>query len=104
MDVVLLTSAVEGTPNVMIEAQAAGRPVVATDVGGTREAVAEGRTGTIVASRSAPSLARAVVALLDDVDQRSQVRTDGPQFVARRFDLQLMLDETVEHYKPSKAS
>jgi glycosyltransferase involved in cell wall biosynthesis len=104
MEVVLLTSATEGTPNVIIEAQAAGLPVVATDAGGTREAVAEGLTGIIVTSRSAPSLARAAVTVLDDAGQRSQVRIYGPQFVARRFDLGRMLDETVEHYKPSKGS
>ena len=49
LDVLLLTSSVEGLPNALVEAQAAGRPVVATDVGGTREAIDDGRTGLIVA-------------------------------------------------------
>ena len=47
-DVVLLTSMVEGLPNMLIEAQAAGCPVVTTDVGGTREAIFEGVTGILV--------------------------------------------------------
>jgi glycosyltransferase involved in cell wall biosynthesis len=99
IDVVLLTSAVEGLPNVMIEAQAVGRPVVATDVGGTTEAVLEGQTGIIVRSRSAKNIAKAVITMLDDVDQRSRVRTEGPEFVACRFDLERMIDETLRHYE-----
>lgn len=98
MDVVLLTSAREGLPNVMIEAQAAGRPVVATDVGGTREALVEGRTGAIVRQRSATALAKTVVTMLDDVELRARVRTEGPKFVASRFGLDRMVDETLGHY------
>jgi glycosyltransferase involved in cell wall biosynthesis len=97
-DVVLLTSAIEGIPNVMIEAQAVGRPVVAPDVGGAREAVADGRTGTIVRPRTADALARAAVTLLDDVAWRERVRIEGPQFVAARFDLDRMVEETIAFY------
>jgi glycosyltransferase involved in cell wall biosynthesis len=98
MDVVLLTSAVEGLPNVMIEAQAVGRPVVATDVGGTREALLEGRTGIIVPQRQPESLAKAVITMLDDVNRRVRIRTEGPKFVARRFGLERMVDETLGYY------
>ena len=98
MDVVLLTSAIEGLPNVMIEAQAVGRPVVACDVGGTREALVEGRTGVIVGPRSATSLAKAVITMLDQVEWRERVRTEGPEFVARRFGLERMVGETLGHY------
>jgi len=98
MDVILLTSAVEGLPNVMIEAQAAGRPVIATDVGGTREALIPGRTGHIVRPRSAVHLAKAVIAALDDMRWRKQVRIEGPDFVSRRFGLERMVNETLEYY------
>jgi glycosyltransferase involved in cell wall biosynthesis/tetratricopeptide (TPR) repeat protein len=47
MDVVLLTSETEGTPNVLLEAQALGRPVVATAVGGTAESFMPGVTGGV---------------------------------------------------------
>jgi len=99
MDVVLLTSAIEGLPNVMIEAQAVGRPVVAPDVGGTREALSEGRTGVIVRPRSASNLAKAVVGMLDDTAWRERVRTEGPDFVAQHFGLDRMVTETLEHYR-----
>jgi glycosyltransferase involved in cell wall biosynthesis len=98
MDVVLLTSAIEGLPNVMIEAQAVGRPVVAPDVGGTGEAVLEGRTGVIARPRSAATLAKAVIAMLDDADWRRRVRITGPDFVAGRFGLERMVDETLGYY------
>ena len=96
MDVVLLSSAIEGTPNVMIEAQAVGRPVVAPDVGGTSDALLEGRTGLIARPRSAANLAKAVITLLDDVDWRERIRTEGPAFVAERFGFERMIDETLE--------
>jgi glycosyltransferase involved in cell wall biosynthesis len=47
-DVVALTSWTEGMPNVLMEASAAGVPVVATDVGGVREVVEDGRTGFVI--------------------------------------------------------
>jgi len=98
MDVVLLTSAVEGLPNVMIEAQAVGRPVVAPDVGGTSEALLDGTTGVIVRPRSAVHLAKAVIHVLDDVDWRERAGIEGPNFVAHRFGLERMVSETIEHY------
>ena len=97
MDVVLLSSGIEGLPNVMIEAQAVGRPVVSTDVGGTREAVIEGVTGTIVAKRSPRLLARAVVDILSDDALRRNVQTAGPAFVAERFGLERMIEDTLRY-------
>ena len=47
LDVILLTSVIEGVPNVLIEAQACGRPVVALDVGGVSEAISQDRTGRV---------------------------------------------------------
>jgi glycosyltransferase involved in cell wall biosynthesis len=99
MDVVLLTSAVEGLPNVMIEAQAVGRPVIGPDVGGMREALLEGRTGFIVRRRHASSLAKAVITMLDDRHLRERIRIEGPEFIARRFGLERMADETLGYYR-----
>src|SRR5262249_49812238 len=78
LDVVLLTSEIEGLPNVLLEAQAAGRPVVTTDVGGAREAVVEGRTGLVVNQRSAEHLAKAVLTILSDNVWCARVRSEGP--------------------------
>jgi glycosyltransferase involved in cell wall biosynthesis len=97
-DVVLLTSIVEGLPNVLIEAQAAGCPVVTADVGGAREAVAEGITGIVVRERSARELAHAVLSILADPSWRERTQAQGPAFVDRNFGFKRMIDETIEVY------
>lgn len=97
-DVVLLTSIVEGLPNMLIEAQAAGCPVVTTDVGGVREAISDGVTGIVVEQRSAQKLATAVLTILQDSSWRERARTQGPLFVAQNFGLERMIDELVEVY------
>lgn len=70
-DVFTLPSHREGTPNVVLEALASGRPVVATRVGGIPDVLTDGVTGILVPPRSAEDLARALRAALDrtwDVD------------------------------------
>ena len=98
LDVVLLTSIVEGLPNVLIEAQAAGRPVVTTAVGGTKEAVLDGQTGLVVEERSPAQLARAVLSILGDPAWRERVRVAGPQFVDEHFDRHHIVSRLVEIY------
>src|SRR5262249_37640472 len=82
LDVVLLTSLTEGLPNIAIEAQAAGRPVVAADVGGVSEAIADGRTGCVVRGRSPQRLAAAVLDVLREPSWAARAETEGPAFVA----------------------
>lgn len=64
--VCVLASRQEGFPNVILEYMAAGRPVVATDVGGVREAVLHGTTGLMVAPGDPQALADALMSVLDD--------------------------------------
>jgi len=88
--VVTLTSRNEGSPVSLIEAMAAGRPVVATRVGGVPDLVEDGITGRLVPSEDADALATAVIELLRDPGRR---RTFGraararvvPAFGARRL-------------------
>lgn len=63
----------EGLPNAVLEAMAAGVPVVATDVGGTRELVVDGETGTLVAARDPRRLASALIDLLGDAPRRAHM-------------------------------
>src|SRR5438128_8523026 len=65
MDVFVLPSDAEGMSNALLEAMAAGRPVVATAVGGTVEVVEPG-SGTLVPPRDAQALASAILRLLSD--------------------------------------
>lgn len=98
-DVLLLTSRWEGTPNVAIEAQAMGTPVVATGGGGVRESFEPGVTGLFVEEATAVGLAKAVEDLLVDRGLRERMRTVGPLFVRGRFALGRMVDETLDLYE-----
>ena len=99
LDVLLLTSMTEGVPNVLIEAQAAGRPVVAPDVGGVSEAVSEnGTTGRVVRERSPRRLAEAVIGILGDPEWKARVRSAGPEFVAGRFGFDRMVEQLLAVY------
>lgn len=86
MDVVLLTSLSEGTPNVLLEAQALGRPIVATDVGGCAETFIPGVTGVLLAADPAPhEIADAVLRVLADETMAAHARVKGPAFIRERF-------------------
>lgn len=66
VDVVVLTSRNEGTPVALIEAGAAGLPVVATDVGGVRDVVLDGTTGILAEAGNAKAVAEGIATLLAD--------------------------------------
>jgi len=98
MDVFLMTSRFEGVPNVLIEAQAAGVPVVTPAVGGTAEALCNGTTGLLIADRQASSLAGAVLKILTEPQWRRNVAAYGPAFVSERFGQSRMIHETITLY------
>ncbi len=97
-DVFLLTSKFEGTPNVALEASLLGIPVVATDAGGIREAVAENVTGFVSAQAEPEALAKLVIGALDAATA-ARIKRDGPEFVEKNFGLARMLDETLALYR-----
>jgi glycosyltransferase involved in cell wall biosynthesis len=98
LDVFLLTSYGEGVPNVVLEAQWAGTPVVATKAGGVAEALELGVSGWVVDPPETDRLADCVSWLLGDPGARARARTAGPELVRARFGLQRMIDETVQTY------
>jgi glycosyltransferase involved in cell wall biosynthesis len=84
-DVFCLPSTYEGLPLAILEAMAAGLPVVATAVSGNPEAVVDGVTGLLVPPESAEALAAALVALLTDPARARVMGEAGRQRVAERF-------------------
>ena len=67
-DAFVLPSHSEGSPNVLLEAMAAGLPIVSTDAGGAAELVSDGNTALVVERHAPQALSRAISALLDDRD------------------------------------
>ena len=76
-DVFVLASRSEGLPLSVVEAMAAGLPVVASDVGGLRELVRDGETGMLVPSRDPAALADALQPLLADRELRRRLGSAG---------------------------
>jgi glycosyltransferase involved in cell wall biosynthesis len=84
-DISILSSISEGFPYAVIEAMACGRPVVATDVGGVREAIAD--CGVVVPPRDANALGQGVAGLLSDPDRRARLSTTSRARVLDKFRL-----------------
>ncbi len=86
-----LSSRAEGLPNVVLEAMAAGLPVVATRVGGLPEVVRPGRTGWLVPPRDVPALAAAISHLLSDPETSQAFGRAGREQAVRDFSLANMV-------------
>lgn len=99
MDLFLLTSEFEGTPNVVLEAQWLGLPVVVTDAGGAREAFDDGTTGQLAKEPSAEHIAQLVGSYLEDDAFLREAESAGPKFVARVFGVERMVRETLHLYQ-----
>jgi glycosyltransferase involved in cell wall biosynthesis len=97
LDVYVLSSSWEAFPIGVLEAQACGVPQVATDTGGTREAVVP-ETGVLVPRRDPNALADALIALLRDPDRRATMATASRARHAERFTVQRMVAATAAIY------
>jgi glycosyltransferase involved in cell wall biosynthesis len=84
-DVFVLPSTYEGFPLAILEAMAAGLPVVATRVAGNPEAVDEGITGLLVEPEDAAGLRDAMARLADDAPRRAAMGRAGRELLCRRF-------------------
>lgn len=98
LDIYACPSQTEGFSNVLLEAMAAGRPVIATTVGGNPEAVADGETGILVPPRDPDRLAAALELLIKDVDLRRRMGAAGQQRAKQKFSLDGMVRQHHELY------
>lgn len=87
MDLFVLTSLWEGLPYGVIEAMACGKPVVATDVPGTRDAVRHGVSGLLVPAGDVGAVAGAIERLLDRPDERGRMGREGRVLAQRQFEI-----------------
>ncbi len=98
-DVVALTSDNEGTPVSLIEAQAAGVPVVSTRVGGVASAVSDGGSGRLVSAGADAAFASAVRELLEDPELRAKYGEFGRELVLTRFSLERLSRDIDDLYR-----
>jgi len=98
-DVGVLSTFVEGLSNSIMEYMALGKPVVATDGGGTRELVVHGETGLLVPPTHATALAAAIELLIEHPDLADRFGRAGQAKLRREFSLTQMIDRTVALYR-----
>jgi glycosyltransferase involved in cell wall biosynthesis len=97
-DVFVHPSLAESFPYAILEAMAVGRPIVASDVGGIGEALVNGDSGLLVPAGSAPALAEALIALLDDPGRRAEIGAAARRRVEGSFTREAMIDRLVGVY------
>jgi len=101
MDLLVLTSRLEGCPNVLLEAQSLGVPVITLDVGGAGETVIKDQTGRIVCAKPEgleERLSKEVVKCLNDPIWIKQAKEKAPRFVDQNFSLSSALNKTLEAF------
>lgn len=98
-DLLVLPSRYEGLPNVVLEAMAYRKPVVATAAPGTTELVKDGETGLLVPVDDANLLARALRTLVDDADLRQRLGEAGRARVESEFGVATMVNRFAELYE-----
>jgi glycosyltransferase involved in cell wall biosynthesis len=98
LDIVALTSLNEGTPVSLIEAMAAGRPVVATNVGGVKDIVKDGMSGYLVESGNAEEFNKRLLELIKDSEKRRKFGEYGRNMVKERFSKERLIKDTEKLY------
>jgi glycosyltransferase involved in cell wall biosynthesis len=97
--IVCLPSYREGFGKVLIEAGAAQRAVVTTNVPGCRESIENGRNGLLVEPRDSVALAKALITLLDNDDMRIAMAAEGRHRVETEFSSEIINTQTLAVYK-----
>src|SRR5438105_10425917 len=94
----VLSSKAEGFANAILEYMAAGLPVVATDVGGVREAIVEGKSGFIVPAGNDQIMAERIIALISNPARTREMGQLGKSIVEQKFGCEHHLRNTLELY------
>ncbi|MDR1695572.1 MAG: glycosyltransferase family 4 protein [Endomicrobium sp.] len=94
----LLSWDTEGMPNVLIEAQALKKPVIATNIGGIPEAFINGETGIMIEPSNVLQTAKAVKELVGDPDKARRMGENGRKFVEGKFTVKNMVSNTLDVY------
>lgn len=98
LDILVMTSYTESFPNAILEAMAMGKPVVATNVGGIPEVVAQGQTGFLVAPRDPKAIADRVLSLCQDSTRRHEMGKAARARVENNFTVQAITAKLEDIY------
>ncbi|MHC1696765.1 MAG: glycosyltransferase [Geobacteraceae bacterium] len=99
LDIYVQSSVNEGLSLSILEAMAAGKPVIITDVGGARELVDNGRTGILIAPGSATEISGAIIELLEVPAKRSLLADAGRDYVEKEFGIRQMMESYRQLYE-----
>ena len=99
LSISVLSSTSEGLSNVILESMAAGKPVIATNVGGSREIVVNGVTGYLVPPADSQTMAKAITELLQDPDKAITMGVAGKKLVGEKFSIKAMVERYENLYK-----
>lgn len=99
LDLVCLSSLNEGTPVSLIEAQAAGLPVLTTDVGGVRDVVEDGKTGIVTGKFDHVEYGNALLELIENEDIRAKMSQNGWNHVKDKFHYKILCANMEELYR-----
>jgi glycosyltransferase involved in cell wall biosynthesis len=98
LDIIALTSLNEGTPVSIIEAQAATKAIVSTDVGGLRYVAEDEKTAFLVPSNDLDALTNRMLQLVGDAELRKQMGQAGRAFVLSKFSVQRLVQDMSDLY------
>ncbi len=98
LDIIALTSLNEGTPVSLVEAQAAGNPIVTTNVGGVADIVIHEKAGFLTPPNQPEPFANALKILLENENLRSSMGEFGKQFAFQHFGYQRLIKDIANLY------
>ena len=99
LDVFVMPSRQEGLGLSIMEAQAAGLPVVASNVGGIPSLIEHGKTGILVETGNSQVLAEAIISLLQDKNKMRQLGAAARDFIQQNHCAEVMVDKTLKFYE-----
>lgn len=98
MDIIVLTSNNEGTPVSLIEAQASGKPVVSTSIGGIEDIVVQNKTALLSPINDDQALATNLLNLIEDDALRAEFSKSGADFVRNKFSYRRLCTDMARFY------
>lgn len=89
----------EGLPKTLIEAAAASRPIVTTDVPGCRDAIIHNKTGLLVPAKDPQKLAKALMSLIANRKKRIKMGKAGRKLAEKKFNIQRIIENHLKVYQ-----